>query len=142
MNFFSMRDVKIDRIDHRLAWQIRHEVMYPNQPFEIIKLANEEEGIHFGLYVDEELTSVVSLFWDKGIYQFRKFATKTAAQGCGYGSDLLKYLISYSKEAGGKQLWCSARVSATGFYAKFGFKRSGQIFTKNNLDFVIMELLL
>lgn len=135
-----MRKVKIEQIDYQLTWQIRHEVMYPDLPFDLIKLDDDDKGLHFGLSVDHQLTSVVSLFSDGDIYQFRKFATLATAQGSGYGSSLLKYVISYTTDKGGKQLWCNARLSALGFYERFGFERTGEVFTKNDIDFVRMEL--
>lgn len=135
-----MKNIKIEQIDYRLTWPVRHEVMYPNQPFDMIKLENDDKGVHFGLFADHQLTSVVSLFFDGQVYQFRKFATLAAVQGSGYGSSLLRYVISYTAEKGGAQLWCNARLSVLGFYERFGFVRSGEVYTKNDIDFVKMEL--
>lgn len=135
-----MERVKIEQIGYQLTWQIRHEVMYPDLPFDKIKLDNEQDGTHFGLSVNDHLTSVVSLFGVGHTYQFRKFATKITAQRGGHGSSLLRHLISYTKNRGGEQLWCNARVSAAGFYERFGFSKSGEVFTKDGIDFVKMEL--
>lgn len=108
--------------------------MYPHLPFDGIKLANDADGIHFGLMVGGELTSVVSLFQTGSIYQFRKFATRAKVQGCGYGSALLRHLIASTQEKAAVQLWCNARVSASGFYDKFGFVKSGAVFKENKLE--------
>ncbi|SMC60297.1 GNAT family N-acetyltransferase [Pedobacter africanus] len=135
-----MHKVRIQQISFDLTWRIRHEVMYPNLPFDSIKLDNDKEGTHFGLYIDNKLTAVVSLFHKNDSYQFRKFATIVAAQGKGFGTQLLEHIISYVKNAGGKKLWCNARVSATGFYSKFGFATTRQTSVSNGIDFVIMEL--
>lgn len=135
-----MGKITIEQIGYQAAWPVRHEVMYPNHPFDMIKLEDDDKGVHFGLSVDHQLTSVVSLFFDGQVYQFRKFATLAAAQGSGYGSSLLRYVISYTAEKGGAQLWCNARLSALVFYERFGFIRSGEVFTKNDIDFVRMEL--
>ena len=135
-----MEEVQIEQIRFELTWRIRHEVMYPDLPFDSIKLENDAEGIHFGLYAGEWLTAVVSLFNVNNIYQFRKFATIVRAQGKGYGKLLLQYIIDYTRQAGGEKLWCNARVSAVGFYEKYGFVQTEHRSVNNDIDFVIMEL--
>ena len=135
-----MQEARIEQIRFDLTWHIRHEVMYPDLPFEAIKLDNDPDGLHFGLYTDDQLTVVVSLFKVGEAYQFRKFATRVGAQGKGYGTLLLKHIIGYVKDIGAEKLWCNARVSAIGFYSKFGFKETDQRSWSNGIDFVIMEL--
>jgi len=52
-------------------------------------------------------------------------------QGMGVGGRLLNYITDFSIKNGGKRLWCNARISAIGFYLKFDFKHTGQLFSKN-----------
>lgn len=133
-------DIQIEQIRFELTWRIRHEVMYPHLPFDAIKLPADPDGIHFGLYAADWLSSVVSLFNDGDDYQFRKFATLEKHQGKGYGSLLLAYVIAFVRQEGGKRIWCNARTSATGFYEKFGFQSKDEYFSEQGVDFVIMEL--
>jgi GNAT superfamily N-acetyltransferase len=135
-----MSDIQIEQIRHDITWRIRHGVMYPDLPFDSIKLEEDKNGMHFGLFANGQLTSVVSLFHIGAVYQFRKFATIVSAQGKGYGALLLNHLINYVKTTGAEKLWCNARVSATGFYSKFGFIETDQRSVSNDIDFVIMEL--
>ena len=135
-----MNNIHIEQIRQDITWRIRHEVMYPNLPFDSIKLEEDKNGMHFGLFDNGQLTSVVSLFHVGPVYQFRKFATIISAQGKGYGTLLLNHLINYVKTIGAKKLWCNARVSASGFYSKFGFTETDQRYVSNDIDFVIMEL--
>jgi predicted GNAT family N-acyltransferase len=135
-----MQEVQIEQIRFDLTWRIRHEVMYPDLPFDAIKLDNDPNGIHFGLYAHDQLTAVVSLFNVGQVYQFRKFATLVSAQGKGYGTLLLKHIISYVKDVDAEKVWCNARVPAAGFYRKFGFVQTDQRSVSNGIDFVIMEL--
>jgi ribosomal protein S18 acetylase RimI-like enzyme len=136
----SADHVQIEQIRYELTWRIRHEVMYPDLPFEAIKLPTDPDGIHFGLYAGDHLTSVISVFSQGHRYQFRKFATINAAQGKGYGSMLLSYVIAYIRQEGGNTIWCNARISAMGFYERFGFRPRGDYFSEHGIDFVIMEL--
>ena len=135
-----MPEVQIEQIRFDLTWRIRHDVMYPDLPFDAIKLENDPNGIHFGLYTNDQLIAVVSLFNVGPVYQFRKFATRVGAQGKGYGTLLLKHVISYVTDTGAEKLWCNARISASAFYSKFGFKETDQHSQSNGIDFVIMEL--
>jgi predicted GNAT family N-acyltransferase len=132
--------VQIEQIRYELTWRIRHEVMYPDLPFSAIKLPADPDGVHFGLYAGDQLTSVVSVFYQGRCYQFRKLATLNAAQGKGYGSMLLSYIIAYITREGADTIWCNARVSALKFYEKFGFRQKGDYFSEHGIDFVIMEL--
>jgi len=135
-----MSTIQIEQIQPALTWRIRHEAMYPDMPYDSVKLDNDDEGIHLGLYAGDQLSSVVSLFAQGDTCQFRKFATLPQAQGKGYGSHLLAHLIAFIKKTGAKKIWCNARVNAAPFYAKFGFQKTDTTFFQNGFDFVIMEL--
>lgn len=131
----------IEQIPPYIVWPIRHQVMYPDMDFDTIKLPEDENGMHLGLYENGKLISVVSLFSDGRELQFRKFATLNEFQGKGYGSQLLKFVIDEAKQQGCTRLWCNARTNASGFYQKFGFEATRVRFFKDGYDFVIMELL-
>ena len=130
----------IEQIAPYNTWAVRHAVLYPDKPFGFVRLAEDEEGVHFGLFDQNRLVTVISTFTTGDEMQFRKFATRVDAQGKGYGRLLLKHVISYVKDIGAEKLWCNARISASGFYRKFGFKETDQLSQSNGIDFVIMEL--
>lgn len=113
--------------------------MYPDLDFDKAILPNDEDGIHLGLFDDNTLISVVSLFRNAYSMQFRKFATRSEYQHKGYGSEILRYLLEYSKNEGCDHIWCNARRSATEFYIKFGFLETGQTSSANGHEYVIME---
>lgn len=135
-----MQNIQIEQVHPALTWRIRHVSMYPDMPFDTVKLKNDEDGIHFGLYAGDQLTSVVSLFEQGDTCQFRKFATLPDAQGKGYGSLLLAHIIEFIAKTGTKKIWCNARVTAVPFYGKFGFVKTEKTYHENGFDFVIMEL--
>lgn len=135
-----MENMHIEQIRADLTWRIRHTAMYPDQPYDTIKLENDRDGLHFGLFAGDQLVSVVSLFNEGTVYQFRKFATVPEYQGKGYGSFLLQHLIDYVRPLGATMLWCNARTTAAPFYAKFGFLETDERFAKQGLEFVIMQL--
>ncbi|GGP10863.1 putative N-acetyltransferase YitI [Oceanobacillus neutriphilus] len=132
-------EIQITKIKKEKAWKLRHEVMWPNEDFNYIKLKDDDSGIHFGLFKENMLISVVSLFVDKGEAQFRKFATLKAEQGKGYGSKLLEAVLKEAKTHDVKRIWCNARKSKEGFYQRFGLHQTGSGFVRNGESYVIME---
>jgi len=131
--------IQIEQIFPSLTWKIRHEVMYPELPFESVKLADDFDGIHFGLYADHKLSGVVSLFHDGDVYQFRKLAVLANQQKAGLGTQLMQYILDFCKIQKATKLWCNARVNAKEFYYKFGFHETEKTFFKDGYDFVVME---
>ena len=130
----------INQISAAHTWPIRHKVMWPDYPLDFVKINNDEEGTHFGLWLDSELVSVISLFIEGQEAQFRKFATLEHLQGRGFGSALLGHLIDFSKKRKVKLLWCHARTSALPFYQKFGLDAVGDTFVKEGIEYVKMEI--
>ena len=132
--------LEIKQIQPSETWEIRHRVMWTDKPFDDIKLPNDDAGLHFGLFRNDILLSVISLFIENDKAQFRKFATETAEQGKGYGAKLLTHLIEESINKNVKTLWCNARTSASGFYQKFGFEIISEAWVKDGIEYVKMSM--
>lgn len=131
----------IKKIPYQSTWAIRHQVMWPNKPFDYIKLEADEEGIHYGLYVDKDLVSIISLFIDSNDKeaQFRKFATLDNYQGKGYGTVLMKHLLSELVTLNVERVWCNARINKADFYERFGMSKTAETFVKGAIGYVVME---
>lgn len=134
--------MNITAIEASQTWQIRHEVMWPDQPFEFVQLEEDNLGLHFGVFDDEKLVSIVSCFIVGDEMQFRKLATLEEFQGKGIASDLLKYILKLAKEKNLQKVWCNARSNKKTFYEKFGMIDTNKNFTKAGQEFTIMEVLL
>lgn len=132
------------RIAPEQTWEIRQRIMWPDQPFDYVKLANDNKGLHFGYFVDGKLISVIFGFFNEETKeaQFRKFATLQEYQGKGYGSQLLSHLIDELISLGATRIWCNARVNATALYERFGMHKTNQTFTKLGINYVVMEKLI
>ncbi|MGB0976233.1 MAG: GNAT family N-acetyltransferase [Prolixibacteraceae bacterium] len=139
IELMELMDIRIEEITAKETYPLRHEVMWPNKPLEYVILKDDEEGKHWGLIVDQKLTSVISLFIQEEEAQFRKFATKESAQGKGLGTRLLKYVIEEVKKQHISRLWCNARIDKASFYEKFGLTKTEQTYTKGGIEYVIME---
>ncbi|KIQ21828.1 GNAT family acetyltransferase [Flavobacterium sp. MEB061] len=133
--------MKIAAIQASQTWQIRHDVMWPDQPFEFVQLKEDDLGEHFGVFTDDQLVSIVSCFFSGDEMQFRKLATLEQFQGQGIASGLLHYILKLAKERGAKKVWCNARTNKKNFYGKFGMTDTYKTFEKNGQEFTIMEIL-
>ena len=114
--------------------------MWPEKPIEFVKLKEDNTGTHYGLYIDDRLTSVVSCFEYDREFQFRKFATLKEKQKMGFGSYLLNYIINDAKNKGIKRIWCNARADRRDFYKKFGMTETDALFFKEGIEYTIMEI--
>ena len=119
---------------------LRHKVMWPDKPIDFVILPNDADGLHYGLFENQQLISVISLFVDGDHAQFRKFATDNAYQGKGYDTQLLNFMIAEAKRLRVRELSCDARVTAIGFYEKFGMRIDSEVFQKSGKDYVRMRL--
>ncbi|MET0946540.1 MAG: GNAT family N-acetyltransferase [Flavobacterium sp.] len=134
--------MEIKAIKASETWEIRHKVMWPDQPFEFVQLVEDNFGLHFGVFDQEKLVSIVSCFIVCDEMQFRKLATLDEYQGKGIASLLLHHILELAKDMSLKKVWCNARSNKKSFYEKFGMRETGQTFVKLGQEFSIMEILL
>ena len=135
----SKFEIIVEQIRPELTWRLRQQVLYPNSKLYEMEMEEDNHGYHFGAFQNNELVAVVSLFQDGTDWQFRKFAVSEAVQGTGVGKTLLKYIMDFAIAEGATKIWCNARDTATGFYAKYGFITTGQKFERGGFNYEIME---
>ena len=130
---------KIVEISAEETLNIRHKAMWPDKHIDYVRIANDDEGRHFGLFIDDFMVSLVSLFIVNKEAQFRKFATLPAYQGKGFGTLLLKEIMDTVKDENIDRIWCNSRTNKSGYYAKFGMTLTNKTFVKGGIEYVIME---
>lgn len=131
--------MQIEEIDYNEILEVRHAVLYPNMDIAYAKVDNDHLGIHVGIKEAGNAVAVVSIFLDGRNIQFRKLATLPSYQGKGYGSTLIKWIINYAKEMQFKKVWGNARIEALPFYQKLGFNNMEETFSKNDIEYSIIE---
>jgi GNAT superfamily N-acetyltransferase len=132
----------IRKIQPRETWNIRHKVLWPEIYIEYVKLAEDDYGEHYGLFVEEKLISIISIFKQQNSVQFRKFATLSEEQNKGYGTILLNYIFEQVQKQGYERIWCNARTEKTTYYEKFGMRKTNDMYIRLEIEYVIMEKLL
>ncbi|MNO12372.1 N-acetylglutamate synthase [compost metagenome] len=134
--------MEIQKVHKEAVWQLRHEVMWPDRELDYVKLEDDDHGMHYGLFGEEQLISVISLFIGGNEAQFRKFATRKEQQGQGYGSRLLQHVLDEAERIGVNRIFCNARSNKVAFYKKFGLiEVDGTAFSKGGKEYIIMEKL-
>lgn len=123
-------------IDPEQTYALRHSVLWPDKPFDYIKLDNDAEGYHAGAFEDGELVAVISLFVTGETARFRKFATHPDHQRRGIGTQLMHHILEQAHQRGATVLWCDARLDAADFYRRFGMEAIGEIFHKGPIPYV------
>ncbi len=137
LNLSPLTSIEQIRPEH--TWQLRRDVLYPGMMKHEMEMEEDADGMHFGAFKDNKLVGVVSLFHTGTEYQFRKLAVAAEMQNMGIGNSLLNQIIKQAMEDGGTRIWCNARIDALGFYLKAGFVKTGEPFSKNGIDYEIME---
>jgi predicted GNAT family N-acyltransferase len=135
-----MKNLTIEEIPISMVLPIRQKVMWPDKDLEFVKVPEDESGLHLGLKSEGQLISVISVFSDNEVAQFRKFATLDQFQGQGYGSILLNYVFDFLKNKKISKIKCNARKDKVAFYRKFGMKETYKSFEKAGISFVVMEI--
>ena len=101
---------------------------------------------HFGLFIDENLTAIASVFKnntsifnDENQYQIRGMAVLNDFQKKGLGNELLRHCELYVKTQNGALIWFNARESAVPFYEKMNYLKIGNKF---NIEGVGMHFIM
>lgn len=131
--------IQIRQISAEACWPIRQEVMWPEKDIEFVKLEKDESGIHYGLFLNQKLSSIISLFIEGNEAQFRKFATLKEEQGRGLGSKLLGFLLVEIERYPVRRIYCNARIERSAFYESFGLKKTEVSFERAGRSYIIME---
>ncbi|MCO5170904.1 MAG: GNAT family N-acetyltransferase [Planctomycetes bacterium] len=129
------RDLRPLRPDETRA--LRRRVLRPHQPPEAMVYPGDEapDTLHVGAYVGDDLVGVASLYReappgeaDPDAWRLRGMAVRPEDQGGGHGRALLAACLEHARTRGGRRVWCNARTTAAGFYARLGFEARGPEF--------------
>jgi GNAT superfamily N-acetyltransferase len=125
-------------VDATSTRELRRSVLRPNLEAGAPLPGDDLPGaVHFGA-VDDDGTVACTCFlyrdpcpWrpDEPARHLRQMATLPDRRGQGLGAAVIAAAVQYASEAGARILWCNARASAAGFYARLGFVAHGDVFT-------------
>ena len=94
-----------------------------------------ETTLHLGLYLDQKLVGIISLFdksnpnfQEKNQCQIRGMAVLENQRKKDFGKALLKHCEKECKKQDVDLIWFNARMQAIGFYEKMGYQKTGTPF--------------
>ncbi|MFT6405003.1 MAG: putative GNAT family N-acyltransferase [Marinomonas primoryensis] len=141
----------IRRITVEAALPIRHRVLWPNKTMEECRVEDDDSGEHFGVFINETLVCVASIFMTEPFStalfskkqqtaRLRKFATIEEYQNKGIGRFVLKHIMDLMRQQSVSVFWCDARENAISFYEKFGMSAQGERFFKDDIPYQKMAV--
>ncbi|MGR5063566.1 GNAT family N-acetyltransferase [Photobacterium sp. DNB22_13_2] len=134
--------MKIIEIPAELTLPIRHQVLWPDKNIEFCRVPDDADGLHYGVYENDILVCVASIFIAGDQARLRKFATLPAYQSKGIGSAVIEHILADLKLKSVRCFWCDARESAGGFYHRFGMAPEGERFYKGDVPYFKMSMTL
>lgn len=135
-----MTQINIRAIAAPETLALRQTVLWPHKSIHDVMLPEDETATHFGAIDGDDLVGVASFFPDGTKVRLRKLAIHPAYQGKGLGKELVMTAAIHLKAEGFSTLWCDARQSALGFYARLGFMLDPEVFEKSGLPYQLAEL--
>ena len=118
--------------------KLRHEVLWSHKPsFEdcVIEPDYVETTFHMGALENHKVVGTSTFLIDindkfdtTSQYRLRAMATSPSVRGKQVGRQIIEVSIEKLKNMSIDLLWCDARLEATGFYEKLGFKMKGELY--------------
>lgn len=116
------------------TFSVRHPVLRKGKPLESCHFEGDdlETTQHFGLYLEQELVGIISLFkksnpdfQERNQYQIRGMAVLENQRKKDFGKALILYSEEQCKNQSVDLIWFNARMEASGFYEKMGYQKIG-----------------
>lgn len=135
-------NLQVKKIPFNKTFDVRHPVLRAGKPVETCYFEGDElpTTTHFGLFLEEKLLGVLSVFKNecpiiesKKAYQYRGMAILAPYQNKKYGVLLLDAANTWVAEEQGDLIWFNAREKAIGFYERNGFTIFGTVFDIANI---------
>jgi GNAT superfamily N-acetyltransferase len=134
--------IEIKIIPSKETYLVRQPVLRFGKPIESCFFDGDdlETTVHFGLYYNQHLAGVISIFENKSKHfnedrqmQIRGMAVLEEHQKKGLGNFLINRAEEYAKSRNVPLLWFNARESAVGFYEKLRYETIGSAFEIKNI---------
>ena len=118
------------RVEAETVVPLRVAVLRPHMDDSHSRYAEDgdAESRHFAIEDDGETIAVGSSFRVVEGWRIRGMATAAERQGEGLGAAILRAILEDIRARGGGLVWCNARTTVEGFYAREGFRAASEVF--------------
>ena len=134
--------MEIKKISMEETFAVRQPVLRPGRPIEdcFFEYDDHPLSIHICVELDGKVISVLSalpipskIYPNLKAMRIRGIATLNQFQRLGYGSQLVRYIEKELGKKGIELLWLNARINASKFYLKLGYKPKGDFFNVDGI---------
>ena len=120
--------IRYDSREFRQAARLRYKLFFAehNLPWNIVHDRDRSNYFHAAILIRDEVVAYGQLVpHDDRVYRVCQMVVAPEYQGQKLGSKILLFLIDTAKQEGAIALTLNARLTAVGFYQKFGFQTQG-----------------
>ena len=120
------------------TYPLRQQVLRPGQPSSEVAFAGDDadEALHLAAVDgDGQIIGIASIYpepppgeAEAAQWRLRGMAVDPRQHGQGVGRRLVEACLAHLTSRGGRTLWCNARMTAAGFYARLGFTEFSETF--------------
>jgi predicted GNAT family N-acyltransferase len=136
--------MKIKQLETKDIQKLRHEILWQHKISDkdcVIDADSFKDTFHIGAVKNNDVVGTSTFIVDKNDkfntdnqYRLRAMATSYKVRGEGVGKQIIEFAIEKLKQMNNVEiLWCDARLKATGFYEKLGFKTLGDVYHVPNI---------
>lgn len=118
---------------------IRETVFIEEQKFKIEFDDTDDIATHIVMYIDNNPVGCCRLYKQENEYHIGRIAVLKPYRGKGYGEKILLNAERVAKEKGADSISLSAKVRASGFYEKLGYKKHGEIYFDEYCEHIAMK---
>lgn len=127
--------IQIRSTDAASTRPLRREVLRPHQTLEELVVSGEDhpDAGWFAAFRGDEVIGTAGVFPESSphggsdaSWRIRAMAVAEGVRGRGIGELLLDACLDHARRHGADHVWCSARVPAEDFYARAGFRPTGE----------------
>lgn len=141
MEELEIRLVKSKR-EYEDVLKIREKVFIEGQnvPKEIERDEYDNISKHVIVSVDNKPIGCARIRNVENKLKLERIAILKEYRSRGFGKDLMRWLVDYSKKQNVKEIYMNAQYYLLDFYKKFGFKPRGEIFKEAGIDHIQMYI--
>lgn len=141
----GLKQIDHGSADYNKMVQLRYKVL--RQPlglnFSEEELSKEKNDILIAAFDEDKLMGCCVLCKNgEESLRLRQMAVDQQMQRNGIGASIIYFAENLARDKGYKKIIMHARITAAGFYEKFGFKKKGEEFYELNLPHILMEKIL
>ncbi len=138
----GLKQIDYGSVEYDLMVELRKQILRTplGLSFTEEELSTEKDEILIASFDEDEIIGccVLSPCNDKKI-RLRQMAVKDEVQRKGIGASIVSFAESIARDKGYDIIIMHARDTAIGFYEKFGYKITGDVFFEVNLPHHLME---